>query len=207
MLAAMIPQTRSSNLKCASPTAQQAGVVAGRPRAPRSRQPFHGTLGTVSRGPARRIPVPIPHRPPRESPGRRLRCVLGVGGGLPPPEGTGVALGASPTTKKRAGPPRGPGPLCLDCFILLAESEGFEPPNAFASPDFESGAFSRSASSPIPASSPQLRPRFVPCLARAVKAALTSRGTAVQRPAAAHRHSILAEAGGFEPTRRSPTRA
>jgi hypothetical protein len=39
----------------------------------------------------------------------------------------------------------------------LAESEGFEPPKPFGSPDFESGAFSRSASSPGLAP-PSLRP-------------------------------------------------
>jgi hypothetical protein len=33
-------------------------------------------------------------------------------------------------------------------FSVLAESEGFEPPIPFGTPDFESGAFSRSASSP-----------------------------------------------------------
>src|SRR5258708_18212216 len=51
--------------------------------------------------------------------------------------------------------------MAYNILYLLAESEGFEPPNGFPSPDFESGAFSHSASSPSRSfSSNHCRPSF-----------------------------------------------
>jgi hypothetical protein len=64
----------------------------------------------------------------------------------------------------------------------LAESEGFEPPNAFASPDFESGAFSRSASSPIPRRSRNVARASCPALLAPSRPRCRPASPPVQRP-------------------------
>src|SRR2546430_6824682 len=93
---------------------------------------------------------------------------------------------------------------CRPVATVLAESEGFEPPSPFGPPDFESGAFSRSASSPdhvvflrTRALCPALRSDPAPC-----GASTRGAGRLPPGPPTRYAHSLLhlAERVGFEPT-------